>query len=425
MAPIQSGAMAATARADAGTTRRLVRSGLWLAGAIAAANILNAAFQVVLARALTPGEYSLAVTLFAAVMVLGVPALAVQTAVARDVAGRLAADDVAGAGVVLRESSRSLLYVVAALVPAALALGIPVAFALNVQHPLPLVATAAVVAFSLALSVVWGGLQGSERFIPFSLGQLLQVVLKFAFGLGLALAGAGVAGVMFGLAAGTGVTLVFSAVPLRQLWRTARPLPRSRRRLLTRFSVSAAVALGVFIALTTLDLLVARASFAPAVAGGYAAVSVAARAILLIPVVVTTVLFPHVVTLGERVRERRALLGALSTTAALGAVLTLFFAVDPKELLNLAFGSGYGLAAGWLAPLAAAMTIYSLAYVYLFHFLAVGRTRYWLVAAPVLVAQAVLYGFMHQRPAQLIAVQLVSATVLAVASEVYERRRPR
>lgn len=416
--------MAATARLHGGTTGRLVRSGLWLAGAIAAANILNAAFQVVVARALTPGEYSLAVTLFAAVMVLGVPALAVQTAVARDVAARLAAGDVPGAGLVLRESSRSLLFVCAALVPAALAVGIPVAYVLNVQHPLPLVATAAVVGFSLALSVVWGGLQGSERFIPFSIGQLLQVVLKFVFGLGLALAGAGVAGVMFGLAAGTGVTLLFCAVPLRELWAAARPLPLRRRRLLTRFSASAAVGLGVFTALTTLDLLVARASFAPAVAGGYAAVSVAARAILLVPVVVTTVLFPHVVTLGERVRERRALVGALVTTAALGTLLTLLFAIDPRALLELAFGTGYGLAADWLAPLAAAMTIYSLAYVYLFHFLAVGRTRYWLVAAPVLGGQAVLYGFFHRTPEQLIAVQIASAAVLAVASEVYDRRRP-
>jgi O-antigen/teichoic acid export membrane protein len=414
--------MAATARSDAGTTGRLVRSGLWLGGAIAAANILNAAFQVVLARALTPGEYSLAVTLFAAVMVLGVPALAVQTAVARDVAERLAVDDAPGAGLVLRESSRSLLYVSAALVPAALALAIPAALALNVQHPLPLVATAAVIAFSLALSVVWGGLQGEERFVPFSLGQLGHVVLKFAFGLSLALTGAGVAGVMFGLAAAAGVTLVFAGLPLRQLWLAARPLPLARRRLLTRFSASTAVALGVFISLTTIDLLVSRASFSPDVAGGYAAVSVAARAILLVPAVVTTVLFPHVVTLGERVRERRALLGALATTAALGTLMTLVFAAAPRELLDVAFGKGYGLAASWLAPLAAAMTVYSLAYVYLFHFLAVGRTRYWLVAVLVLGGQVVLYGFFHQRPAQLIAVQIVSAAVLAVASEVYDRR---
>ena len=97
-----------------------------------------------------------------------------------------------------------------------------------------------------------------------------------------------------------------------------------------------------------------------------------------------------------------------------GACLTLFFAIDPEGLLNLAFGPEYGRAADWLVPLAVAMTIYSLAYVYLFHFLAVGRTRYWLVAAPVLVGQAVLYGFMHDRPAQLIAVQMVSAVVLAV-----------
>jgi methylmalonyl-CoA mutase, N-terminal domain len=48
--------MAVTARSDAGTTARLVRSGLWRASAIAAADILNAAFQVVLARVRTPGS---------------------------------------------------------------------------------------------------------------------------------------------------------------------------------------------------------------------------------------------------------------------------------------------------------------------------------------------------------------------------------
>lgn len=59
--------MAATARSVAGTTERLVGSGLWFGAVILAANVLNAVFQVALARALTPGEYSLVVTLFSAV----------------------------------------------------------------------------------------------------------------------------------------------------------------------------------------------------------------------------------------------------------------------------------------------------------------------------------------------------------------------
>ena len=408
-------------RPPGGSAFRLVRSGLSFGAAIVGANVLNAVFQVGLARVLDPGAYSSLVTLFAAILVVGVPTVALQTSVARDVAARLADDDRAGAGAVLRESAAAVLRLCAVLALAGLLVAVPVAYAINVQHPLPILGAAFAVGFSLELAVVWGGLQGASRFGSLSLGQFGHVALKVALGFLAAAIGTGVAGIMFGLALAGAVTLVVFALPLRPLLQAARAERRPRARPKARYSTSAAASLGIFMALTTIDLLVARASFTPAVAGAYAAASVAARAILLVPTAVTTVLFPHVATLEDRVRERRHLLGGLATTAGLGTLVVLLFAAFPRFLLDATFGHDYLRATHWLAPFGIAMTLYALVYVYLFHFLSLGRMRYALVAAPVLAVQAPLYAAFHARPGQLIAIQIVSAATLVVASEVYDR----
>ncbi len=422
---LQSGGVtAATIGPPVGSAGRLFRSGVSFGAAIVGANVLNALFQVGLARILHPGDYSLLVTLFAAILVLGVPAVAVQTAVARDVAALLQRGDEAGAGAALLAAGVAVLRLSAVASVAGVAVLLPLSYALSIQHPLPLVGTALAAVFALELAVVWGGLQGARRFGQLSLGQLANVTLKVALGFLAGVLGAGVAGIMFGLAAAGAMTLVLFALPLRRLlaaadWRPVRAAP-----VLGRYSRGVAACLTIFMALTTVDLLVARASFSPRIAGAYAAASVAARALLLVPTAVTTVLFPEVSTLADRVRERRHLLGGLATTAALGGAVVLLFAVFPRPLLDATFGHDYARAAHWLAPLGVAMTLYALVDVYLFHFLALGRIRYAFVAAPVLLAQAAVYGLFHARPAQLIAIQIGAAAVLVVASELYDRRIP-
>src|SRR5262249_3688393 len=66
--------------------RALIGSGLLLAVAVAAANALNAVFQLSLARILDRGEYSLLAALFAVVLIGAVPPLAFQATTARRVA---------------------------------------------------------------------------------------------------------------------------------------------------------------------------------------------------------------------------------------------------------------------------------------------------------------------------------------------------
>src|SRR5436305_11887129 len=88
--------------------RALVGPGLFVAVATAAANGLNAVFQVALARILSPAEYSLLVALVVITLIAAVPPLAFQAAVAREVAVALAEERPGDAGAALRDTVRGL-----------------------------------------------------------------------------------------------------------------------------------------------------------------------------------------------------------------------------------------------------------------------------------------------------------------------------
>src|SRR5207248_7465511 len=94
---------------------------------------------------------------------------------------------------------------------------VPVGAALGLAHPLAIAATAATVAIALAIPVVWGGLQGANKFRDLSAATLLFAGSRLAAGLAIGAAGGGVGAVMLGVAGATAVTAAVSLLPLRGL----------------------------------------------------------------------------------------------------------------------------------------------------------------------------------------------------------------
>src|SRR5436305_253795 len=249
--------------------RALVGPGLFVAVATAAANGLNAVFQVALARILSPAEYSLLVALVVVTLIAAVPPLAFQAAVAREVAVALAEGRRSEAGASIRD-------VVRGLVP-----------------------------WALSALAVGGAAAGA-----------------------LAAAGRGDAGATVG-----------------------------------------------------------------------------ARVLLLVPIGVTTVLFPRVAVLRDRARERRHLLAGLGVVGLLGALTTAALWLAAGPLIRHVFGDKYAAAIPWLGPLSLAMALYALATVYVYHFLSLARGRFALVLVGIFAAQLAAFAALHGRPADLIGVQ--------------------
>jgi O-antigen/teichoic acid export membrane protein len=404
--------------APSGGRRALIGSGLMVAVAIGVANGLNAVFQVALARILDRDEYALLAALVAVVLIGAVPPLAFQATTARRVARSLADGRREEAGLYMRGMLRSVAIWAGSLLLLT-AIAVPIAAAAGLSHSLAIAATAATVAIALAIPVAWGGLQGAGRFRDLSAATLLFAGSRFAAAVVIGVAGGGVGAIMVGVAGATALTAAVSLLPLRELLGRARGLARPAERLATASNAAAALGLTALTALATSDLLVAKLSFPGGQAGDYAAASVGARALLLIPIAVTTVLFPRVATLRDPGRERRHLLAGLVAVGATAVVATVLLWVFAEPLIDLTFGSKYEDAAQWLGPLSIAMSLYSLATVYLYHFLSLGRSRFALVVAGLLLAQIVVYAFLHSTPNQLIGIQITFAAVTLVACEAW------
>jgi O-antigen/teichoic acid export membrane protein len=273
------------------------------------------------------------------------------------------------------------------------------------------------IAGGIVIPAVWGGLLGARLFVVFGLAQLTFAGTRLGAGLGIGLAGGGAAAVMGGVAAATIATLVVTALPQRDLWRDADR--SSRRRLATLPNAAAATGLTVLMALATVDVLVAKLAFPSETAGAYGVASVGARVLLLVPIGVITVLFPRVATLRDATRERRHLLAGLAVTAVLGALTVTILWVFADPLVRGIFGDKYAAAVPWLGPLSVAMALYALANVYVYHFLALARTRFALVLLGLLGAQLVAYALLHDRPADLIGIQITASAATVVAAELW------
>jgi O-antigen/teichoic acid export membrane protein len=396
--------------------RGLLGPGLFVGVAVVVANALNAVFQIALARILEPAEYSLLVALVVVTLIAAVPPLAFQASVAREVAVALADERPGDAGAALRDTVRGL-------IPWALgilglgALAYPVLDAVGRGDAGATLATAATISAALVIPAVWGGLQGARLFVVLGVAHLTFAATRLAAGVAIGVAGGGAAAVMGGVAGATAVTLALTVLPLRDLWHAA---VRSRaRRLATLPNAAAATGLTLLTALASVDVLVAKLAFSPATAGAYGVASVGARVLLLLPIGVTTVLFPRVATLRDRKSERRHLLAGLAVVAALGAVLTAVLWVLADPIVRGIFGDEYAAAVPWLGPLSLAMALYALATVYMYHFLSLARARFALVLVGVFVFQLVLFGFLHARPAELVGVQIGIATLTLAAAEAW------
>ncbi len=396
------------------SARAFLGPGLFVGVAVVVANGLNAVFQVALARILSPAEYSLLVALVVVTLIAAVPPLAFQAAVAREVAVSLAAGRREEAGGEIRDTVRGLAW---------WALGIVVLGA--AAYPVAgwaAVGTAVTIAAALVIPAVWGGLLGARLFVVFGLAQLLFAGSRLAAGAGIGLAGGGAAAVMGGVAIATVFTLGVTALPQRDLWRVA---DRARgRRLATLPNAAAATGLTILMALATVDVLVAKLAFPSGVAGSYGVASVGARVLLLVPIGVVTVLFPRIATMRDRARERRHLLAGLGVVALLGAFATAILWVFAGPLVRGIFGDKYAAAVPWLGPLALAMALYALAQVYVYHFLALAKTRFALVLVGIQAAQLVAYALLHDRPAELIGIQIVTAAITVTAAEAWYLLRP-
>jgi O-antigen/teichoic acid export membrane protein len=358
-------------------------------------NMGNYGFTVLVARILSPEQFSTYAVLYGAVILLAVPANVLRLAIVRLATKTAERSDDNTISVELMALRRNLFaFVLAGGTVLLFLVTLPV-FAVTGGASLSsflLAGFAAIITFTLYLDR--GFLQGGLRFSWVAVTVVAEMVARIGFLLLLASAlNTGLAGTMAALLLGA---LLANAVSAKMVGRCAamatevRPATGDQGSPARTLLAYTAIMMAVYSAHTALrwvDVVAVQRFFPGEVAGQYAALSFAGKVILFASLGVNETLFTFANKAHWRQEAGEPMLArALLLTAAVGLPILLLYAAAPGPVLEYVFGSSYtGLASSlWIMGLF--MFLLSLAGVLIAYMLASGMARGALVSATAAVA---------------------------------------
>jgi O-antigen/teichoic acid export membrane protein len=391
--------------------RLLRNSAIYLGGGLAA-GLLGYLFHFITGRLLGPAQYADVAAVLAALYIVSLPALVVQTVSTRFVSLALGrGEDGSVPGLLLRVTGISLAFGAAgALVLAGLAPFLAGYLQLPHVQLVYVLAVASVVA--LLVAVNRGALQGMRRFWALSANTVLDMVVRVAAGVALIAAGLGALGGILALIVGPLAAYGQGLWLLRQRG-GAEAAAGPALTEVGRYAVSASLAAIGVTYVFNVDVLLAKHYLPGQEAGVYAAGSILARAVYFLGLTVTAVMFPEVATLHARNQRHFHIVDrSLLMLGVVGAGFAIAYLAVPGLVL-IPYGSGYDPVRPYLGAFATALGLLAVSNLLVNYFLSVDSRRFVLPLAGVCVLETVLIVAFHDGIAQIVAMLLVSMTVLS------------
>lgn len=305
--------MTTTAEVSDSRLGRLLRSTAGIALAMAVMNVGTYAFQMVAARMLGPSQYGAVASMMALLMVLSVVQLGLQATAARRISAE--PEDVGAIEHTVLLTTWRAAWVLGVL---AVAAAYPVSQLLRLDGIAPAILLGLCVIPVTAMGGQAGVLQGERRWLPLSLVYLSVGVPRVLFGGAFMLISATETSAMLGVLLASWLPVLVGSWALRH--------PRDDdeidhhdthvRRDVLRETLGSSVALLAFVALSNLDVVVARSMLDEHDAGLYAGGLIVTKAVLFLPQFAVVILFPSMSTAGE---SRSAVLKGLAFLTGLGA----------------------------------------------------------------------------------------------------------
>ena len=346
------------------------------------ANVVGLAFTLVFTRLLGQSGYGSLGALVSTFLILTVAGYALQTTVAREVSGALAAGD-ADAGRGVRRWLRRLSVLALGLAVVGLLARDVLATVIGVEDvPWAAGSTLFAGAVWLILSVERGALLGFARYRLVGVSIIAEQVLRLAFGIVLAKGGLDVTGAFLGTPAALACVAGVLLIPLgRQLGSAPdEELPGHRLRDLARRAWAPICALGLISWLQDGNVIVVKHLASDHDAGAWVAAAVAAKAIMWIAIGLAAYLVPEVARrAGSGFDARPILLKVMGLIAALAVPMVLIYSVAAKVILEKALHVHGG--EGALPFFGLAMSMLALTYLATQYQLALHRSRFLFVLA--------------------------------------------
>ena len=345
---------------------------------ITAGNACAYLTQVILARNLSPAEFGAANAILALSLALVAPLAVTPMVVARMLLTH--ADQPAIQAGLVRQVFAASTGLSLLIWIAHLPFGDALSDGLRVSPFMAYVLLPAVVATTFLHMPFIGYWQGMGQYGLMALTTAGVPVLRcLAAAVLVALLGWGLDGAIWALILSGAAVIAWGAAAVFRAHPSPAAPPRSTWVSALRFAAPSSLAMLGLIGLGYIDQPIVRAIAPEAASGQYAAASTLAKIALLLPVAVSSVLFPEVARLSsaagseERATGARLLVVSLAATAGISGAAAFAMIMVPELCLTILFGASYADAAAILQMLAPAMTLLAVSNVLVTFALAQGR----------------------------------------------------
>lgn len=359
-------------------------------------NLFNYLFQLVIARQLTPTDFGTFNAINSIAIILLAPSAVLPVVFSRYTV-TLLQTSMGQVRDILVRGMKFFTWITLGLLGLCL-LGLPgIKSYLHLTSTLPLVLMLVQFSLSMVRPILFGVIQGLQRFTLYGLGSSSIPLVRFVSGLVFVIVlDWGVNGAVFSGVVGAIVAMVIGFWGIRDvLNKPNEPIPPGLTKEMGRYGLPAFGTACMVMVLGNLDIVFVRHYCTPEEAGFYATAAILGRIAMFLPGVLTHVLFPVAAQAHEDGEKGSSVLWtSLGLTALLGGGFALLCALWPEMIISLLFGSKYIDAAPMLVIISIAMALLAIANVVFTYSLARSEFGYlWPLAGGVLLMLFLIFLF--------------------------------
>jgi len=298
------------------------------------------------------------------------------------------------------------------------------------------IATGAIMFFSLVLPFSYGALQGFQRFGFLSINIILSGALKLLVGVFLITAGLEVGGVLTAVGLATFIPLILSLFMLRSALESPPDLSESgppvnpgdfipdkeiaeNKELnfskVYKYFIPVSITFLCFTALTNFDILLVKRFFSPVEAGYYSIAQLVGKIMLFWPAAIIMVMFTKVSYLHARGKDTISMLKKtlmiVGVPCAIGALICFLF---PSVIIRILSGKAYVECFPLARLFGIAMTFFSLTYTLLLYNLSIHRFNFIRPLIFFSVSQIILICFFHRTLPQVLYIITPNSSLLFI-----------
>jgi len=372
------------------------------------ANFLNLLYQLLAAHKLSPADFAALNTQLSIFMLISLPLVYLQTAVAKYAAEFNSQNQprkIKG----LLSSLLKINSLLAFIMFLAFYFSTPF---INDKLRLPShysgYMLACLIAIACITPVFTGGLQGLELFLWLMAALVISGLLKLALAYVFISWGFNIVGALGALLIANLLGLVISFLPLRRYLSLGPLKDKVQLKEFFLYLLPVTVSTFCFVALSSSDMILVRYFFASQDSGLYSLAQMAGKIFLFLPFAISFVMFPRTSGLKARNLDTRSILGkSLGLAAALGIISVLGYNLFPETVLRILTGKTFSESVFLGRLFSISMSFFALIYILILYFLSVRDLRFlkYLVLFTFLQLAAILV--LHQNLTQ---VQLVLCT---------------